>query len=143
MKNQKGIGLIKLILIVVAIIIIGIIFNAVKNQVVKIKWGYMPSREYYELRLAATTSEVYGAGRGTLSLASFNTLGRDIKNAGGKWFKDSSVNFRASVEELDDGELITLTDGKHTAIFAFTDGDDCVYYTYSNEDYTGYKITIK
>ena len=143
MKNNKGISLIKLILIVIAIIIIGIIFIDVKNQVVEIKWGYMPSTEYYELKLAATTSEVYGAGKGTLSLASFNTLGRDVKNAGGKWFKDSSVNFRAAIEQLDGGELITLTDGEHTAIFAFTDGDNCVYYTFSNEEHTGYRITIR
>ena len=143
MKNERGIGLIKLIFIVVAIIIVGIIFISVKNQVVEIKWGYMPSTEYYELKLAATTSEVYGSGQGTLSLESFNTLGRDVKKAGGKWFKDSSVNFRASVEELNDGELTTLTDGEHTAIFTFTDGDDCVYYTFSNEDHTGYRITIK
>ena len=103
----------------------------------------MPSTEYYELILAATKSEIYGSGAGTLSLASFNTLGRDIKNAGGKWFKNSNVNFKASVEELEDGEVTTLSDGEHTATFVFTNGDNYVYYLFSNKNHKGYRITIK
>jgi len=141
-KNEKGISIITLI-IIIAIVIIGGIFIIAGIEDVKIKWGSMPSTEYYELKLAATKSDVYGSGTGTLSQASFNTLGRDVKNAGGKWFKDSNVNFKASVVELEDGEVITLTDGEHTATFVFTDGDDYVIYTFTNEDHTGYKIIIK
>ena len=144
MKNKKGITLIKLIII--AVVIIGVIIFIVGSQnggAVKIEWGYMPSTEYYELILAATKSEIYGSGAGTLSLASFNTLGRDIKNAGGKWFKNSNVNFKASVEELEDGEVTTLSDGEHTATFVFTNGDNYVYYLFSNKNHKGYRITIK
>lgn len=144
MKNQKGISLIKLILI--AVIVIAVIIFIVKNnqssRTVKIEWGYMPSSEYYELRLAATTSEISN-GTGALSQASFNTLGRDVKNAGGKWFKSSNVNFKASISDLDGTELTSLTDGKHTAIFMFAEGSNYVYYTFTNEDHTGYRITIK
>lgn len=145
MKNQKGISLIKVLIL--AVIIIGVIIFIVTNnqggRTVKIEWGYMPSSEYYELRLAATTSEVSGSGKGTLSLASFNTLGRNVKNAGGKWFKNSNVNFTASISDLEGTEITSLTDGKNTAIFMFTEGSNYVYYTFTNEDHTGYKITIK
>jgi len=146
MKSEKGISLITLI-IIIAIVVIGIIFIVSSNQdkMVRIKWGSMPSTEYYELKLAATKSEVSGAGSGTLSQASFNTLGRDVKNAGGKWFKNSNVNFKASVLDKDGTgmEIITLTDGKHTATFSFSESFDYVFYTFKKEDHKGYKITIK
>lgn len=157
MKNQKGISLITLILIIV--IIIGVIIFIVANNQGKtmtdIEWGYMPSSEYYELRLAATTSEVSGAGSGTLSLASFNTLGKDVKNAGGKWFKNSNVNFKTKILDADDTETVTLTDGEHVAIFRFKNGDNFVSYKFWDKDdikavemekfnlLNGYKITIK
>lgn len=145
MKNQKGISLIKLIIIVAIIIgvIIFIVANSQGNVTTDIEWGYMPSSEYYELRLAATTSQVYGAGKGTLSLASFNTLGRDIKNAGGKWFKNSNVNFKASVLDKGNTEITTLSDGEYTATFTFDKVSDYVHYTFTNEDHKGYRITIK
>lgn len=122
---------------------------------VNIEWGYMPSSEYYELRLAATTSEVSGTGSGTLSLTSFNTLGKDVKKAGGKWFKNSNVNFKTKILDADDTESVTLTDGEHVAIFRFKDGDNFVRYTFWDKDdikdvemekfnlLNGYKITIK
>lgn len=146
MKSEKGITLVKLI-IIVGIIIVGIIiFSNSNKSSTKIEWGYIPSVEYYELRLAATTSELYelnGTGSGTLSLASFNTLGRDIKNAGGKWFKDSNVNFKASVLDNGNMEITTLSDGEHTATFTFDNSSNYVYYTFKNEDHTGYRITIQ
>ena len=145
MRSQKGISL--MTLIIIAVIVIGVIIFIVTNTqgggTVKIEWGYMPSSEYYELRLAATSSELYGSGAGTLSLASFNTLGRDVKKAGGKWFKNSNVNFKASISDLDGTELTSLTDGKNTAIFMFAEGSNYVYYTFTSEDHTGYRITIK
>lgn len=143
MKNQKGISLITLILIVIiAVIAIIIVVSSFGKKKVNLEWGAMPSTEYYELKLAATTSEVY-SGAGTLSLASFNTLGRDVKKAGGKWFKDSDVNFRASVFESGGVEIVTLTDGKHTATFTAMQSLDYVIYTFEKENHTGYKITIK
>lgn len=145
MRNQKGISLITVIIL--AVIIIGVIIFIVANNqgssTVKIEWGYVPSSEYYELRLAATTSEVSGSGKGTLSLASFNTLGKDVKKAGGKWFKDSNVNFKTSVSDANGKEITTLTDGTHTATFTFDNVSNYVYYTFTNEDHTGYRITIK
>lgn len=157
MKSQKGISLITLILII-AIIVIGIIFIVGNNQgkeKTDIEWGYMPSTEYYELRLAATTSEVYGSGKGTLSMKSFNTLGRDVKNAGGKWFKNSNVNFKSFIIDDSSSEGVTLTDGENVAIFVFQDGSNKVNYCFLNKeqlkDYDltefnllgGYRITIK
>lgn len=103
----------------------------------------MPSSEYYELRLAATTSEVSGSGTGTLSQASFNTLGKDVKKAKGKWFKNSNVNFKASVLDNGNTEITTLSDGEHTATFTFDNSSNYVYYTFKSEDHTGYRITIK
>lgn len=143
MKSEKGITLVKLIFIV-GIIIVGIILisNSSKSST-KIEWGYIPSPEYYELRLAATTSELYGAGSGTLSQASFNTLGKDIKKAKGKWFKDSNINFKASVLDNGNTEITTLSDGEHTATFTFDYSSNYVYYTFKNEDHAGYRITIK
>ena len=157
MKNQKGISLITLILIIVTIIgvIIFIVANNQGKTMTNIEWGYMPSSEYYELRLAATTSEVSGAGSGTLTLASFNTLGKDVKNAGGKWFKNSNVNFKTKILDADDTETVTLTDGEHVAIFRFKNGDNFVSYKFWDKDdikavemekfnlLNGYKITIK
>ena len=156
MKNQKGISLIKSIFF--AVIIIGIVFiiaNSQGNVMTDIEWGYMPSTEYYELRLAATTSETLGSGKGTLSLQSFNTLGRDVKKANGQWFKNSNVNFRTKILDDDTGEMVTLTDGKHVAVFMFNNGDNYVQYVFADEDFLetlgmtdynllgGYKITIK
>lgn len=157
MKSQKGIGLIKLIIVIVIIIgvIIFIVANNQGNVMTDIEWGYMPSPEYYELRLAATTSETLGSGTGTLSLESFNTLGKDVKDAKGKWFKNSNVNFRALILDGDTGEMTTLTDGEHVAIFLFDDGNDYVDYIFADEDFLetlgmsdynllgGYKITIE
>lgn len=142
MRNEKGISLIPLIIIIAIVVGIIFIFNSSKSST-EIKWGYMPSTEYYELRLAATTSEVNGSGKGTLSLASFNTLGKDVKKAKGKWFKNSNVNFKASVLDKDNMEITTLSDGEYTATFSFDNSSDYVYYTFKKEDHTGYKITIK
>ncbi len=147
MKNQKGITVIMLIIIIAIIaVIIGIIVAFTNNQgnaTANIKWGYMPSSAYYELRLAATTSEVNGSGKGTLSLSSFNTLGRDVKDAKGKWFESSNVNFKASVSDVNGKEVTTLSDGKNTATFTFIDGSDYVSYSFKGGDHTGYRITIK
>ena len=155
MKNQKGISLITLIIFIAIIIgvIIFIIANNQGNVMTDIEWGYMPSTEYYELRLAVTTSETLG--NGTLSLASFNTLGKDVKKANGKWFKKSNVNFRGKILDSDTGEMVTLTDGENVAIFMFDNGNNYVDYVFADEDYleflgmtqynllSGYKITIK
>ncbi len=156
MKNEKGITLMKLIIIAIIIIVV-IIFIVANNQgnvMTDIEWGYMPSPEYYELRLAATTSEISN-GTGTLSLASFNTLGKDVKDANGKWFKNSNVNFRALILDGDTGEMTTLTDGEHVAVFMFEEGNDYVDYVFADEEFLetlgmsdynllgGYKITIE
>ena len=143
MKNERGITLIKLIIIIVLVVIaIFIVVSNLGKSKVNLQWGAMPSTEYYELKLAAITSEASN-GTGTLSLERFNTLGRDVKDAGGKWFKDSNVNFKASVFESGGVEIITLTDGKHTASFTSMQSLDYVIYTFTNEDHTGYKITIE
>ena len=158
MKNQKGISLIALI-IIIAIVVIGIIVIVSSNQgktMTNIQWGSMPSSEYYELRLATTTSEVSGSGKGTLSLASFNTLGKDVKNAGGKWFKNSNVNFKSFIIDDSSGEGVSLTDGEHVAIFILENGNNYVGYMFLDKNQVpkynemtgknllgGYKITIK
>lgn len=157
MKNQKGITLITLIILAVIIIgiIIFIVANSQGNVMTDIEWGAMPSPEYYELRLAATTSETLGSGKGKLSLASFNTLGKDVKKANGRWFKNSNGNFRTLILDDENGEMVTLTDGEHVAIFSFDNGANSVSYSFFDEgllkDYKltdmnllgGYKITIK
>lgn len=157
MKNNKGISLITFIIIIAIIIVAIVIFASNKGKsMVNIEWGYMPSSEYYELRLAATTSEVSGAGKGTLSQASFNTLGKDVKNAGGKWFKNSNVNFRSFIIDDSSGEGVSLTDGEHVAIFILETGNDYVGYMFLDKNQVqkynemtgknlleGYKITIK
>ena len=58
MKSQKGISLITLIILVVVIffIVVFIIAGNHSKKETYIEWGYMPSSEYYELRLTATTS---------------------------------------------------------------------------------------
>lgn len=156
MKSEKGISLITLIILAVIIffIVVFIIAGNHGNTITEIEWGYMPSSEYYELRLAATTSEVAN-GTGTLKLESFNTLGRDVKKAKGKWFKNSNVNFKAKIMDADGTESVTLTDGEHVAIFRFKDGDNFVNYYFEDKDglkalgleefnlLGGYRITIK
>lgn len=156
MKSQKGISLIMLIILIVVIffIVVFIIAGNHSKKETYIEWGYMPSTEYYELRLAATTSEVSGSGKGTLSLASFNTLGKDVKKAKGKWFKNSNVNFKTKILDADDTETVTLTDGEHVAMFRFYNGENFVHYYFYDEDdlqynlkefnlLGGYRITIK
>ena len=156
LKNSRGISLVKLILIIVAIIIVINIFvnNVLPKQIIAMEREDFPSVEYYELRLAATQSEIYGGyGKGTFSLESFNTLGRAIKKAHGKWFKDNTVNFKVAVLEAEDledfnlNELITdeevtvLSDGQQTAIFIVD--NESVRYSLNDFDYPGYRITIK
>lgn len=157
MKNPKRISPIKLIFWAILIsIILFIIANSQGNIMTKINWGYMPSTEYYELRLAATYSETLGNGKGSLSLASFNTLGRDVKKANGKWFKNSNVNFRTFIIDDDSGEGVTITDGEHVAFFTHISGNDYVGYMFLDRDQVqkynemlgknllgGYKIIIK
>jgi len=156
MKNQKGISLIKLLIIIA--IVIGIIFIVASNQgkvTTNIKWDDIPSVEYYELRLAATKSEV-SYGSGTLSQASFNTLGKAVKKANGKWFKNSNVNFSSFILDDDSGEGVSLTDGEHVAVFIRTNGNDYVGYMFLETEQQlnyynktgknllkGYRITIK
>lgn len=156
MKNQKGISIIALIFIVVVIflIVVFIIANNHSRNMTDIEWGYIPSSEYYELRLAATTSEVSN-GSGTLKLTSFNTLGRDVKKAKGQWFKNSNLNFKTKILDADDTESVTLTDGEHVAIFRFKSGDNIVSYNFLDKNelkacgletfnlLEGYRITIK
>ena len=161
MKNEKGISLIMfIILAIIIVVIIFIIANSQGKSMVNIEWGYMASLEYYELRVAATTSAAYGYGSGTLSKSSFNTLGKDVKNAGGKWFKNSDVSFKTQILDDASGEGVTLTDGEHVAIFLFVDGNDYVFYMFLDEEevknstvldeylkgknlLSGYKITIE
>lgn len=156
MKNQKGISLIALIFIVILIffIVVFIIASNHSSNTTDIEWGYMPSSEYYELRLAATTSEVSN-GTGTLKIESFNTLGRDVKKAKGIWFKNSNVNFKTKILDADGTESVTLTDGEHVAIFRFKSGDNVVSYKFFDKDdlkayglekfnlLEGYRIVIK
>lgn len=156
MKSQKGISLIKLIII--AVIIVGvIIFIATKNKTnfrTTIEWGYTPSNEYFELLATAFDSKLLGSNEGTLSLESFNTLGRDVKKANGKWFKNSNVSFWSQVLYEDNNEMVTLTDGEHVAIFSFKDGVSGISYYFVDEEllmrmgynineFKGCKITIK
>lgn len=162
MKSERGITLIKLLIIAIIIIavIIFIVANSQGKSMVNIEWGYMPSSEYYELRLAATTSETLGSGTGTLPLESFNTLGKDVKDSNGKWFKNSDVNFKTLILDDASGEGVTLTDGEHVAIFLFVDGNDYVFYMFLDKEEVknstvldenlkeknllgGYKITIE
>lgn len=155
MKSQKGISLITLIILVVVIffIVVFIIAGNHSKKETYIEWGYMPSSEYYELRLAATTSEVSN-GTGTLKLESFNTLGREVKKAKGQWFKNSNVNFKTKILDAYGTESVTLTDGEHVAIFRFKDGENFVHYYFYDENdlqynlkefnlLQGYRITIK
>ncbi len=160
MKSEKGISLIKIIIFaIIIVVILCIIANSQGKSMVNIEWGYTPSTEYYELRLAATESEVYGYGSGTLSKSSFNSLGEDIKKANGKWFKNSDVNFKTLILDDASGEGVTLTDGEHVAIFLFVDGNDYVFYMFLDKEeaknnsvikklnkenlFGGYKITIE
>lgn len=156
MKNQKAIGLIKLIIL--AVIIIGVIIfiatNNKSNFKTTIEWGSKPSNEYFELLATAFDSKLLGTTNGTLSLASFNTLGRDVKKANGKWFKNSNVSFWSQVLYEDNNEMVTLTDGEHVAIFSFEEGVSGVSYYFVDEElltrmgynmneFKGCRITIK
>ena len=152
MKNSKGIALIKVVLL--TFLIIGIIYFFVSRFFPKeIKWGYMPPSEYYELcraiaesALYDTNSLLYGKSvgeEGEISLASFNTLGRYVKRANGRWFSRSDVNFRGSVEHNGLIEEVSITDGEHIAIFSFVKGSDYVTYTYKKGSGAGYRIIIK
>jgi len=155
-KNEKGISLITLIII--AVIIIGvIIFIATNNKTnfkTNIEWGYTPSDEYFELLATAFDGKLLGNKEGTLSLESFNTLGRDVKKANGKWFKNSKVSFWSQVLYEDNNEMVTLTDGEHVAIFSFEEGVSGVAYYFVDEEllmrmgynmneFKGCRITIK
>lgn len=153
-KKSKNSSTNLFLIVIIVIIAIFIFANNQGNVITDIEWGYMPSPEYYELRLAATTSEVLGNGKGKLSRASFDTLGRDVKRANGIWFKNSNVNFRTKILDDDTGEMVTLTDGEHVAVFIFDNGDDFVKYTFADKEFLetlgmtkynllgGYKITI-
>ena len=160
LRNQKDITLIMFI-VIIGIIIGMIIFIANQgNTMANIEWGYMPSAEYNELRSAAAKSELYGNGAGTLSLESFYTLSKDVKKANGQWFKNSDVDFKTLIIDYESKEGVTLTDGKHVAIFIFVDGYDYVFYMFLDKEQiknsnvldeylknksllSGYKITIK
>ena len=87
-------------------------------------------------------------------------MGKDVKKANGQWFKNSDVDFKTLIIDYESKEGVTLTDGKHVAIFIFVDGYDYVFYMFLDKEQiknsnvldeylknksllSGYKITIK
>lgn len=156
MKNQKGITLITLI-IIIAIVVIGIIFIVSKNQGdsrAQIEWGNKPSNEYYELLTVVFDNKLLNK-ESTFSSTSFNTLGKDVKKAKGKWFKNSNASFKAKVTYDGTDELLSITDGEHVAVFCYHEGNSIVNYYFLNKKdieifnladfnlFDGYRITIK
>lgn len=145
MRNQNGISLITLI-IIIAIVIGAIVFFIVNSQgstSAKIEWGSKPSNEYFELLSIVFDSKLLKSEEGTLSLSSFNALGEDVKKAGGKWFDSSIYDFWAQTLYKDNYEIVTLTNGWQIAIFMYKDGIDYVtYYFMSKEELmkNGYDI---
>ena len=115
MKNQKGISLIALIIFIIAIFFIVVVFIALNHSQKEtyIEWGYIPSSEYYELRLAATTSEV---ANGTESVTL--TDGEHVA-------------------------LFRFKNGEDFVHYYFYDEDDLQYSLKEYNLLQGYRITIK
>lgn len=136
MKNQKGISLITLIILITIIagVIIFIIANNQGNTRTFIEWEIPFPSAYYELRLAATKSEVYRDVEGVLSSTSFESLGKDIKKSKGKWFKNNNSNFKAVVLDTENTEQTILTNGEYVAIFQFFIEKDYVFYVFCHKD---------
>lgn len=124
-------------LIILAVIVIGVIIFIVGSQnggAVKIEWGSKPSNEYFELLNIVFESKLLKRDEGTLSLSSFNTLGKDVKKAGGKWFNSSIYDFWAQTLYKDNYEIVTLTNGWQIAIFMYKDGIDYVTYYFMTKE---------
>ena len=106
---------ISLIIMIIAIFFIVVVFIALNHSQKEtyLEWGYIPSSEYYELRLAATTSEVAN-GTETVTL----TDGEYVA-------------------------LFRFKNGEDFVHYYFYDEDDLQYSLKEYNLLQGYRITIK
>lgn len=147
LKNQKGISLVKVI-IIIAIIIVGIIIIVSMNS----KAGYemdVKSGEnvaYTRLRLAIANSNLDGSG--TLSSEDYNKLGKMAKNAdsSNQWFSQTGrVALYGGIADKDGYECTWVSDGTHCAIFYAKKEDNTYYltnYSFNVDDVKGPTILV-
>lgn len=147
-RNQKGIGLTKIIIIIALIVVIGIIIISLNS-----KPGYemdVKNKEalaYARLRQAIATSRVDGTG--TLSSEDYNILGKMVKNAdsGNQWFSQTGrVALYGNTGDRDGYEVTWVSDGTYCAIFYVKNEEHIYYltnYSFNVDDVKGYTIFVE
>lgn len=152
MTNEKGITLIKLILII-AVVIIGLIFTFAGS-----KPGYelsVKDREEVaisELRLAIAKGALDGSG--IMTKDDFNTLGKLVKNAknSNQWFAGNKSILYGKTADTSDKQVTIVSDGTYTATFTTIEkkngkklSDKNIYlvdYTFEQQATQGYKFFV-
>lgn len=146
-RNQTGIGLTKLIIIIALIIVIGIIIISLNS-----KPGYemdVKNKEalaYARLRQAIATSRVDGTG--TLSSEDYNILGKMVKNAdsSNQWFSQTGrVALYGNTGDREGYEVTWISDGTYCAIFYVKNEDNIYYltnYSFDIDNVKGYTIFV-
>lgn len=145
LKNQKGIAL-KTIVIIVAIVIVGIVIISANS-----KPGYelsVSDKEavaYTSLRYAISKSAVDGGG--TITSEQFNTLGKIAKNAdsSNQWFSSDSGVFYGKTADTSDYQVTWISNGTYCAIFYVKQDVNTYYltsYSFSADDVKGYTIFV-
>lgn len=146
LKEENGIAL-KKIIIIVAIIIVGIIIislNSKPGYEMDIKNGEAVA--YNKLRLAITTSRVDGTG--TMSAEDFSILGKMVKNAdnNNQWFANNSGVFYGNIADTSEYEVTWVSDGIYCAIFYAVEENFIFYltsYSFSGDDVKGYTFLVE
>lgn len=146
LKNEKGIAL-KTIIIIVAIIVVGIIIISVNS-----KLGYelsISDREavaYTSLRSAIATSKVDGSG--TMSKELFAILGKIAKNAdnSNQWFANNSGAFYGNTADTSEYQVTWVSNGTYCAVFYVKQDVNTYYvtsYSFAPDDVKGYTFFVE
>lgn len=145
-KNEKGIAL-KTIIIIVAIIIVGIIIISANS-----KPGFEMSTDelvaYQSLRSAIEEARASEGMTSTMLSENFDILGKMAKNADSSngWFTETGrLALYGNIDDQDGYEMTTLSDGKHCAIFYAKKENGKYYFTsyyFIASDVKGYIILV-
>lgn len=152
MKNQKGISLIAII-IIIAIIIVGIIiFSSNSKPGYELNVANKEALALSELRLAIAKGRLNGSG--FITTDEFSTLGKIVKNAdsNNQWFSSNQGILYGDTYDTSDQYVTVISDGTYVATFTTKEkstgpslGDIETYlidYTFEKKSFKGYQFYV-
>lgn len=146
LKNQKGISLIKVILIIIALICFMLFINEMttpktgigsyKEETAKsalAKFNYYLSDLRYAISLSNLKKlENSRYGYSTLPLSTFNGIGQYVQSldSQNQWFSNSNSTFYGKMLDTSTQEVTQLSDGNYIATFTINTNTSKLTYTF-------------